>query len=63
MRDDVVKYVQTGLILRHEDKWLNKGFAVPSFLKKPTGWFSSASFKVLGWGRQVDKAAASSAAQ
>lgn len=50
--------MQTGLIIRHEDRWNNKGFKMPGFLKKPNGVFTSGVFKLLGWGRQVDKASA-----
>ena len=49
---------QTGLIVRHEDRWLNKGIKVPSFMKRGTGVMSSGIFKLLGWGKDVDKAAA-----
>lgn len=54
---------QTGLIVRHEDKWLNKGFKVPVFMKRGTGVMSSAMFKLFGWGKEVDKAAQPQAAQ
>ena len=52
--------LQTGLIIRHEDKWLNKGFKVPAFMKGATGVMSSLTFKLFGWGKEVDKAAAAS---
>lgn len=48
--------MQTGLIVKHEDRWNNKGFKMPGFLKKPNGIFTSSVFKLIGWGRQVDKA-------
>lgn len=54
---------QTGLIVRHEDKWLNKGFKVPTFMKRGTGVMSSAMFKLFGWGKEVDKAAPPQATQ
>ncbi|EIE22045.1 hypothetical protein COCSUDRAFT_56477 [Coccomyxa subellipsoidea C-169] len=47
---------KTGLIVKHEDRWNNKGFRMPGFLKKPNGAFTSSIFKLIGWGRQVDKA-------
>ena len=52
--------LQTGLIIRHEDKWMNKGFKVPAFMKGATGVMSSLTFKLFGWGKEVDKAAAAS---
>ena len=55
--------MQTGLIVRHEDVWLNKGFKVPTFMKRGTGVMSSAMFKLFGWGKEVDKAAQGQAAQ
>ena len=54
---------QTGLIVRHEDRWLNKGFKVPSFMKRGTGVMSSGIFKLLGWGSDVDKAASPQASK
>ena len=57
---EVLLHVQTGLIVRHEDKWLNKGFKVPVFMKRGTGVMSSAMFKLFGWGKEVDKAASAS---
>ena len=52
--------LQTGLIIRHEDKWMNKGFKVPTFMKGATGVMSSLTFKLFGWGKEVDKATAAS---
>ncbi|CAL8461612.1 g1143 [Coccomyxa elongata] len=48
---------KSGLIIKHEDRWNNSGFRFPGFLKKPNGIFTSSIFKLIGWGRQVDKAA------
>ena len=56
-------HVQTGLIVRHEDVWLNKGFKVPAVMKRGTGVMSSSVFKMMGWGKEVDKAAEPQAAQ
>lgn len=50
-------FAQSGLIIKHEDRWNNSGFRFPGFLKKPNGVFTSSIFKLIGWGRQVDKAA------
>lgn len=44
--------------MRHEDKWLNKGFKVPTFMKRGTGVMSSLTFKLFGWGKEVDHASA-----
>ena len=53
---DCADRAQTGLIVKHEDRWNNKGFKMPGFLKKPNGIFTSSVFKLIGWGRQEDKA-------
>ena len=39
---------------------MNKGFKVPTFMKGATGVMSSLTFKLFGWGKEVDKAAAAS---
>ncbi len=39
---------------------MNKGFKVPAFMKGATGVMSSLTFKLFGWGKEVDKAAAAS---
>ena len=53
----VVDAMQSGKIVRHQDRWNNSRFAVPGLLKKPTGLFTSGLLKAFGWGRHIDEAA------
>lgn len=47
--------LQDGKVLRHEDAWSNSGFGLPGLLKKPAGLLSSGIFKLMGWGKEVDR--------
>lgn len=55
--------VQSGQVVRHEDRWNNKGFGVPGFLKPATGVFTSGALKLLGWGKHIDQAHPKTGAQ